>query len=58
MLRVVEQRDLENRHQQDQKQIKALKHDLRRKEKAFAGSAALLIGAKTIQAFKGADEDG
>ena len=36
MLTMAEQRDLEKRHQQDQKEIKALKQDLRRKEKALA----------------------
>lgn len=35
-LTMAEQRDLEKRHQQDQKEIKALKQDLRRKEKALA----------------------
>ncbi|NDE23380.1 MAG: hypothetical protein EBZ96_11165 [Synechococcaceae bacterium WB9_3_282] len=35
VLTMAEQRDLEKRHQQDQKEIKALKQDLRRKEKAF-----------------------
>jgi Skp family chaperone for outer membrane proteins len=46
-----EQRDLEKRHKQDQKEIKALKQDLARKEKALADAAALLIAAKNIQAF-------
>ena len=36
VLTMAEQRDLEKRHQQDQKEIKALKQDLRRKEKALA----------------------
>ena len=36
VLTMSEQRDLEKRHQQDQKAIKALKQDLRRKEKALA----------------------
>ena len=42
VLAMAEQRDLEKRHQQDQKEIKALKQDLRRKEKALAEAAALL----------------
>ena len=50
---MAEQRDLEKRHQQDQKEIKALKQDLRRKGKALAGAAALLSAAKKIQAFWG-----
>ena len=57
VLTMAEQRDLEKRHQQDQKEIKALKQDLRRKEKALAKAAALLIAAKKIQAFWGEDED-
>ena len=36
VLTMAEQRDLEKRHQQDQKEIKAFKQDLRRKEKALA----------------------
>ena len=36
VLTMAEQRDLEKRHQLDQKEIKALKQDLRRKEKALA----------------------
>ncbi|WP_341882011.1 hypothetical protein [Synechococcus sp. UW140] len=42
VLTMAEQRDLEKRYQQDQKKIKALKQDLRRKEKALAEAAALL----------------
>ncbi len=57
VLPMAEQRDLEKRHQQDQKEIKALKQDLRRKEKALAEAAALLIAAKKIQAFWGEDGD-
>ena len=57
VLTMAEQRDLEKRHQQDQKEIKALKQDLRRKEKALAEAAALLITAKKIQAFWGEEGD-
>ena len=57
VLTMAEQRDLEKRHQQDQKEIKALKQDLRRKEKALAEAAALLIAAKKIQAFWGEEGD-
>ena len=57
VLTMAEQRDLEKRHQQDQKEIKALKQDLRRKEKALAEAAALLIAAKKIQALWGEDGD-
>ena len=45
-LAMAEQRVLEKRHQQDQKEIKQLKQDLRRKDKALAEAAALLIAAK------------
>jgi len=38
---MAEQRDLEKRHQQDQKEIKQLEQDLRRKEKALAEAVAL-----------------
>ena len=57
VLTMAEQLDLEERHQQDQKEIKALKQDLRRKGKALAEAAALLIAAKKIQAFWGEDGD-
>jgi len=40
---MAEQRDLEKRHQQDQKEIKAVKQDLRRKGKGPAAEAALLV---------------
>jgi transposase-like protein len=46
VLTMAEQRDLEKRHQQDQKEIKQLKQDLRRKEKALAKAVTLLIAAK------------
>ena len=55
VLTMAEQRDLEKRHQQDQKEIKQLKQDLRRKGKALVEAAALLIAAKKIQAFWGED---
>ena len=58
VLTMTEQRVLEKRHQQDQKEIRALKQDLRRKENALAEAAALLIAAKKIQAFWGEDGDG
>ena len=40
VLTMAEQQNLEKRHQQDQKEIKALKQDLRRKEKALAEGIA------------------
>jgi len=36
---MAEQKDLEKLHAQDQREIKALKKELQRKEKALAGSA-------------------
>jgi transposase len=52
-----EQRELERLRAQDQKEIKRLKQELRRKEKALAEAAALLIASKKIQAFWGEDGD-
>jgi O-succinylbenzoic acid--CoA ligase len=57
VLTLTEQKDLDRRHQQDQREIKQLKQELRRKEKALAEAAALLLAAKKIQAFWGEDAD-
>jgi len=57
VLTLNEQKDLDRRHQQDQREIKQLKQELRRKEKALAEAAALLLAAKKIQAFWGEDGD-
>ena len=57
VLTLKEQKDLDRRHQQDQREIKQLKQELRRKEKALAEAAALLLAAKKIQAFWGEDAD-
>jgi transposase len=51
MLTLNEQKDLERLRTQDQKEIKRLKQELRRKEKALAEAAVLLIASKKIQAF-------
>lgn len=40
---MAEQKDLEKLHAQDQREIKALKKELQRKEKALAEAAALLV---------------
>ena len=53
VLTLTEQKDLDRRHQQDQREIKQLKQELRRKDKALAEAAALLIASKKIQAFWG-----
>ena len=57
VLTLTEQKDLDRRHQQDQREIKQLKQELRRKDKALAEAAALLIASKKIQAFWGEDGD-
>jgi hypothetical protein len=57
VLTLKEQKKLERLLAQDQKEIKWLKQELRRKEKALAEAAALLIASKKIQAFWGEDGD-
>ena len=54
MLTMADQKDLE-RHQQDQREIKRLQQELRRKDKALAEAAALLMASKKIQAYWGED---
>ena len=46
LLTMAEQKDLEKRHQVDQREIKRLQQELRRKDKALAETAALLIASK------------
>ena len=57
VLTLKEQKELERLRAQDQKEIKRLKQELRRKEKALAEAAALLIASKKIQAFWGEGGD-
>jgi transposase-like protein len=57
VLTLKEQKELERLRAQDQKEIKRLNQELRRKEKALAEAAALLIASKKIQAFWGEDGD-
>nr|WP_255441044.1 hypothetical protein [Synechococcus sp. HK01-R] len=57
LLTMADQKDLQKRHQEDQREIKRLKRQLRRKDKALAEAAALLIASKKIQAFWGEDGD-
>jgi transposase-like protein len=57
VLTLKEQKELEKLRAQDQREIKRLKQELRRKEKALAEAAALLMAAKKIQAFWGEDGD-
>ena len=56
LLTMAEQKDLEKRHQADQREIKRLQQELRRKDKALAEAAALLIASKKIQAYWGEAE--
>jgi transposase-like protein len=55
LLTMAEQKDLEKRHQQDQREIKCLQQELRRTDKALAEAAALLIASEKIQANWGED---
>jgi transposase len=57
VLTLKEQKEIERLRAQDQKEIKRLIQELRRKEKALAEAAALLIASKKIQAFWGEDGD-
>jgi hypothetical protein len=40
---MADQKDLQKRHQEDQREIKRLQQELSRKDKALAEAAALLI---------------
>jgi transposase len=53
-----EQKELERLRAQDQWEIKALKKELQRKEKAMAEMAALLVLRKTWEAFCSEDAEG
>jgi len=55
LLTMAEQKDLGKRHQADQREIKRLQQELRRKDKALAKAAALLIASKKIQPYWGED---
>ena len=57
VLTLQEQKELERLRAQDQKEIKRLKQELRRKDKALAVAAALLIASNKIQAFWVEDGD-
>ena len=52
---MAEQKVLEKRHQADQRKMKRLQQELRRKDTALAEAAALLIASKKIQAYWGED---
>jgi transposase-like protein len=53
LLTMADQKDLQKQHQEDQREIKRLQQELRRKDKALAEAAALLIASKKIQAYWG-----
>ena len=53
LLTMTDQKDLQKRHQEAQREIKRLQQELRRKDKALAEAAALLIASKKIQAYWG-----
>ena len=46
LLTIDDQKDLQMRHQEDQREIKRLQQELRRKDKALAAAAALLLASK------------
>jgi transposase len=56
LLTMADQKDLQKRHQEEQREIKRLQQELHRKDKALA--AALLIASKKIQAYWGEDYGG
>ena len=58
VLTMAEQKELEKLRAQDQRQIKALKKELQRKEKAMAEMAALLVLRKKWEAFCSEDAEG
>jgi hypothetical protein len=45
---MADQKDLQKHHQEDQRQIKRLQQELRRKDQALAEAAALLITSKKM----------
>jgi transposase len=58
VLTLKEQRELDKVRGQDQREIKALKKELQRKEKAMAEMAALLVLRKKWEAFCSEDPEG
>ena len=58
VLTIKEQKELEKLRAQDQREIKQLKQELRRKEKAMAEMAALLVLRKKWEAFCSEDAEG
>ena len=58
VLTMAEQKQLEKLRAQDQREIKALKKELQRKEKAMAEMAALLVLRKKWETFCSEDMEG
>ena len=58
VLTMKEQKELEKLRAQDQREIKQLKQELRRKEKALAEAATLLMLRKKWEAFCSEDAEG
>ena len=58
VLTIKEQKELEKLRAQDQREIKQLKQELRRKEKALAEAATLLMLRKKWEAFCSEDAEG
>lgn len=58
VLTMAEQKQLEKLRAQDQREIKALKKELQRKEKAMAEMAALLVLRKKWESFCSEDTEG
>lgn len=58
VLTVAEQKELEKLRAQDQREIRQLKNELQRKEKALAEAAALLMLRKKWEAFCSEDAEG
>ena len=58
VLTMKEQKELEKLRAQDQREIKRLQKELRRKEKALAEAAALLMLRKKWEAFCSEDAEG
>lgn len=56
LLWLADQKDLQKRHQDDQREIKRLQHQLRCKDKALSEAAEVLIDSIKFKANWGVDE--
>ncbi len=57
LMTMADQKDLQKRHQEDQREITRLQQELRRKDMALAEATALLKASKKIQVFWGEEGD-